>query len=46
MSINVLLSQNPVVPLVQADDPAVAMEVSRALAAEAVEIARAARGIS
>jgi 2-dehydro-3-deoxyphosphogluconate aldolase/(4S)-4-hydroxy-2-oxoglutarate aldolase len=33
MSINNLLAESPVVPLVQADDPAVAVSTSRALAA-------------
>ena len=39
MNINDLLDQNPVVPLVQADDPAVAVEVSRALAAGGLKVA-------
>jgi 2-dehydro-3-deoxyphosphogluconate aldolase/(4S)-4-hydroxy-2-oxoglutarate aldolase len=39
VNINELLSQNPVVPLVQADDPAVAVEVSRALAAGGLKVA-------
>lgn len=30
MSINELLAESPVVPLVQADDPAVAVKISRA----------------
>lgn len=39
MNINDLLDQNPVVPLVQADDPAIAVEVSRALAAGGLQVA-------
>jgi 2-keto-3-deoxy-6-phosphogluconate aldolase len=50
MNISELLCTNPVLPLVQADSPAIAAGASRALAAgglkvaEAVEIERAARG--
>ena len=39
MNISELLSKNPVVPLVQADDPAVAVETSRALAAGGLKVA-------
>ena len=39
MQISDLLEQNPVVPLVQADDPAVAVETSRALAAGGLRVA-------
>lgn len=39
MNITELLSKNPVVPLVQADDPAVAVETSRALAAGGLKVA-------
>ena len=39
MNITELLSKNPVVPLVQADDPKVAVEVSRALAAGGLKVA-------
>lgn len=39
MNITELLTSNPVVPLVQADDPAVAVETSRALAAGGLQVA-------
>lgn len=39
MNINELLSSNPVVPLVQADDPEVAVKTSRALAAGGLQVA-------
>jgi len=39
VNINELLSQNPVVPLVQADDPEVAVATSRALAAGGLKVA-------
>ena len=39
MDVTELLSNNPVVPLVQADDPAVAMKTSRALAAGGLQVA-------
>lgn len=39
MHINELLSKNPVVPLVQADDPDVAVKTSRALAAGGLKVA-------
>jgi 2-dehydro-3-deoxyphosphogluconate aldolase/(4S)-4-hydroxy-2-oxoglutarate aldolase len=39
MNIKELLSQNPVVPLVQADDPSVAVKTSRALAAGGLKVA-------
>ena len=39
MNITELLTNNPVVPLVQADDPAVAVETSRALAAGGLKVA-------
>ena len=39
MNINELLSQNPVVPLVQADDPEIAVNISRALAAGGLKVA-------
>lgn len=39
MSITELLTSNPVVPLVQADDPAVAVQTSRALAAGGLQVA-------
>lgn len=39
MNITELLSKNPVVPLVQADDPAVAVQTSRALAAGGLQVA-------
>ena len=39
MNINELLSKNPVVPLVQADDPEVAIKTSRALAAGGLQVA-------
>ena len=39
MNINELLSQIPVVPLVQADDPEVAVATSRALAAGGLKVA-------
>ena len=39
MNITELLSKNPVVPLVQADDPAIAVEISRALAAGGLKVA-------
>lgn len=39
MTIEELLSQNPVVPLVQADDPGVAVKTSRALAAGGLKVA-------
>ncbi len=39
MNINELLTSNPVVPLVQADDPAVAVATSRALAAGGLKVA-------
>jgi len=39
MNITELLSNNPVVPLVQADDPAIAVETSRALAAGGLKVA-------
>lgn len=39
VSISDLLGRNPVVPLVQADDPAIAVEVSRALAAGGLKVA-------
>jgi 2-dehydro-3-deoxyphosphogluconate aldolase/(4S)-4-hydroxy-2-oxoglutarate aldolase len=39
MNINDLLAQSPVVPLVQADDPAVAVRTSRALAAGGLRVA-------
>ncbi len=39
MNITELLSNNPVVPLVQADDPAVAVATSRALAAGGLKVA-------
>ena len=39
MNITELLSKNPVVPLVQADDPAVAVKTSRALAAGGLQVA-------
>lgn len=39
MNINELLTNNPVVPLVQADDPAIAVATSRALAAGGLKVA-------
>jgi len=39
MDVTELLSNNPVVPLVQADDPAVAVKTSRALAAGGLQVA-------
>lgn len=39
MDINALLTSNPVVPLVQADDPDVAVKTSRALAAGGLQVA-------
>jgi 2-dehydro-3-deoxyphosphogluconate aldolase/(4S)-4-hydroxy-2-oxoglutarate aldolase len=39
MNINDLLAESPVVPLVQADDPAVAVSTSRALAAGGLRVA-------
>ena len=39
MNITDLLTKNPVVPLVQADDPAIAVETSRALAAGGLKVA-------
>jgi 2-dehydro-3-deoxyphosphogluconate aldolase/(4S)-4-hydroxy-2-oxoglutarate aldolase len=39
MNITELLSKNPVVPLVQSDDPAIAVETSRALAAGGLKVA-------
>ncbi len=39
MIINELLSKNPVVPLVQADDPAIAVSTSQALAAGGLQVA-------
>jgi 2-keto-3-deoxy-6-phosphogluconate aldolase len=39
MSINELLADSPVVPLVQADNPAVAVKISRALAARGLKVA-------
>ncbi len=39
MNITELLSNNPVVPLVQADDPTVAVQTSRALAAGGLQVA-------
>jgi len=39
MNIDELLSQNPVVPLIQADDPAVAVQTSKALAAGGLKVA-------
>lgn len=39
MNINELLAQSPVVPLVQADDPAVAVKTSRALAEGGLKVA-------
>ncbi|MGB5256606.1 MAG: bifunctional 4-hydroxy-2-oxoglutarate aldolase/2-dehydro-3-deoxy-phosphogluconate aldolase [Woeseiaceae bacterium] len=39
MNITELLSKNPVVPLVQADDPAIAVDTSRALAAGGLKVA-------
>ncbi|MFK7956906.1 MAG: bifunctional 4-hydroxy-2-oxoglutarate aldolase/2-dehydro-3-deoxy-phosphogluconate aldolase [Lysobacterales bacterium] len=39
MNIDDQLKQNPVVPLVQADDPAVAVEISRALARGGLKVA-------
>ncbi|MDX1516007.1 MAG: bifunctional 4-hydroxy-2-oxoglutarate aldolase/2-dehydro-3-deoxy-phosphogluconate aldolase [Woeseiaceae bacterium] len=39
MNITELLTNNPVVPLVQADDPAVAVKTSRALAAGGLKVA-------
>ena len=39
MDITELLSSNPVVPLVQADDPAVAVQTARALAAGGLQVA-------
>jgi len=39
MNISDLLSNNPVVPLVQADDPAIAVQTSRALAAGGLKVA-------
>ncbi len=39
MNINELLSKNPVVPLVQADDPEIAIKTSRALAAGGLQVA-------
>ena len=39
MNINELLTNNPVVPLVQADDPAIAVATSRALAAGGLQVA-------
>ena len=39
MNINDLLAESPVVPLVQADDPAVAVRTSRALAAGGLRVA-------
>lgn len=39
MNITELLSQNPVVPLVQADDPGIAVDTSRALAAGGLKVA-------
>ena len=39
MKITELLTNNPVVPLVQADDPAVAVQTSRALAAGGLQVA-------
>ena len=39
MAVNELLSRNPVVPLVQADDPGIAVKTSRALAAGGLQVA-------
>ena len=39
MNISDILSNNPVVPLVQADDPAVAVQISRALASGGLKVA-------
>ena len=39
MNIDELLSRNPVVPLIQADDPSVAVQISRALAAGGLKVA-------
>ena len=39
MTINELLRQNPVVPLIEADDPGIAVETSRALAAGGLQVA-------
>lgn len=39
MDINALLTSNPVVPLVQADDPEIAVKTSRALAAGGLQVA-------
>ena len=39
MNITELLTSNPVVPLVQADDPAIAVQTSRALAAGGLQVA-------
>lgn len=39
MSINELLAESPVVPLVQADDPVVAVKISRALASGGLQVA-------
>ena len=39
MSIGDLLAKNPVVPLIQADDPAVAIDSCRALAAGGLRVA-------
>jgi 2-dehydro-3-deoxyphosphogluconate aldolase/(4S)-4-hydroxy-2-oxoglutarate aldolase len=39
MTISQLLSRNPVVPLVQADDPEIAVKTSRALAAGGLQVA-------
>ena len=39
MNVTELLSNNPVVPLVQADDPALAVKTSRALAAGGLQVA-------
>ena len=38
MNINEILADRPVVPLVQADDPAIAVEISRALAAGGLKV--------
>ena len=38
LDINALLEQNPVVPLVQADDPEIAVKTSRALAAGGLSV--------
>ena len=39
MSIGELLAKNPVVPLIQAEDPAIAVEICRALAAGGLKVA-------